>query len=295
MNLEQLEYIVDVAKTRSLTKTAQNAHVTLSAVSQSISLLESELGLPLFVRSRGVGAVPTPEGQEIIGRAAGILAKINELRVEAKSYSDTLSGELTIATIPGPMHLLIEDIAGFRKDYPEVKIRIFEYGPQEILDELHHNRIDIGFIALNERLLQQNKTVHFEKLFTGKMAVGVPRNSLLALEKSIKPEQLAGYSLVLYDDEIIRSYLAERLARYGELDILFCSNNIQAIQNAVKEGLALTVGVDYSFDTGEQTGLVPIELELLDDEPVHYGWVSPKGKQANAITKRFIRRLQYRI
>ncbi|GIP48876.1 LysR family transcriptional regulator [Paenibacillus sp. DXFW5] len=292
MNLEQLEYIVDVAKTKSLTKTAQNAHVTLSAVSQSISLLESELGVVLFNRSRGVGAVPTPEGQSIIGRAAEILTKLEALRSEANSYSDKLSGELIIATIPGPMHLLMEAIAGFRKDYPEVKVRIFEQGPKEILDELQSGGIDLGFIALTSDLLAQHKTLHFEKLFTGKMVVGVPKTSLLALERSMKPEQLVGYSLVLYDDEHIRHYLTTRLAEYGEPDILFATNNVQAIQGAVREGLALTVGVDYSFESGGQADIVPVELDLPDFGPVYYGWVIPKGKQASAITKCFIRRIQ---
>ncbi|WP_178019370.1 LysR family transcriptional regulator [uncultured Paenibacillus sp.] len=292
MNLEQLEYIVDVAKTRSLTKTAQNAHVTLSAVSQSISLLEAELGLVLFNRSRGVGAVPTQEGQAIIGRAAEILAKLDALRSEANSYSDRLSGEFNIATIPGPMHLLMETIAAFRRDYPEVKIRIYEQGPKEILDELHRGGIDLGFIALNADLLGQNKTLHFEKLYTGKMVVGVPKTSLLALAKSMKPEQLAGYSLVLYDDELIRDYLTAKLAEYGEPDILFATNNVQAIQNAVKEGLALTVGVDYSFESGGKAEIVPVELELPDFHPVYYGWAIPKGKQASAITNSFVRRLQ---
>ncbi|MGP0584961.1 LysR family transcriptional regulator [Paenibacillus timonensis] len=292
MNLEQLEYIVDVAKTKSLTKTAQNAHVTLSAVSQSISLLESELGVVLFNRSRGVGAVPTPEGQSIIGRAAEILTKLEALRSEANSYSDKLSGELIIATIPGPMHLLMEAIAGFRKDYPEVKVRIFEQGPKEILDELQSGGIDLGFIALTSDLLAHHKTLHFEKLFTGKMVVGVPKTSLLALERSMKPEQLVGYSLVLYDDEHIRHYLTTRLAEYGDPDILFATNNVQAIQGAVREGLALTVGVDYSFESGGQADIVPVELDLPDFGPVYYGWVIPKGKQASAITKCFIRRIQ---
>lgn len=293
MNLEQLEYIVDVARTRSLTKTAQHAHITLSAVSQSITLLESELGLALFTRSRGVGAVPTPEGQAIIGRAAEILAQINALRSEAKAFNDTLDGELHIATIPGPLHLLMEVIAGFKKDYPAVKIRIFERGPKEILDELHQSSIDIGFIALSEQRLEQNKALHLEKLATGKMVVGVPRNSMLALEKSIKPEQLAEYSLVLYDDEHIRNCITEGLAQYGEPDILFSSNNVQAILKAVKEGLAVTVGVDYFFESGDHAEIVPIELELPDFQPLYYVWGSPKGKQASSITKRFIRRLQY--
>ncbi|MFD1175683.1 LysR family transcriptional regulator [Paenibacillus puldeungensis] len=293
MNLEQLEYIVDVARTRSLTKTSQNAHVTLSAVSQSISLLESELGLILFTRSRGVGAIPTPEGQIIISRAAEILTKINELRVEAKSYSDILTGELLIATIPGPMHLLMEIIASFKKEFPGVKIRMFEHGPKEILDELHNHSIDIGFVAMSEKLADQNKGLHFEKVFKGKMVVGVPRNSVLALEKTIRPEQLSGYSLVLYDDEHIREYIKNGLSKFGEPDILFISNNVQAIQNAVKEGLALTVGLDYSFEIGEHADIVPIELELPEYQPVYYGWVSPKGKLASPITKRFIHRLQF--
>lgn len=291
MNLEQLEYVVDVARTRSLTKTSQNAHVTLSAVSQSISLLESELGLILFTRSRGVGAVPTPEGQIIISRAAEILTKINELRVEAKSYSDILTGELLIATIPGPMHLLMEVIASFKKDFPGIKIRMFEHGPKEILDELHNHSIDIGFVAMSEKLVDQNKGLRFEKMFKGKMVVGVPRNSVLALEKTIKPEQLAGYSLVLYDDEHIREYIKNGLSKFGEPDILFISNNVHAIQNAVKEGLALTVGLDYSFETGERADIVPIELELPEYQPVYYGWVSPKGKLVSPIVKRFVHRL----
>lgn len=292
MNLEQLEYIVDVAKTNSLTKTAQNAHVTLSAVSQSISLLESELGLVLFNRSRGVGAVPTPEGKAIISRAAEILDKLGALRAEANSYLDRLSGELVIATIPGPMHLLMEAIADFKKDYPEVKIRIFEQGSKEILDELHRGVIDIGFIALTSDLLDHNKTLHFEKRFTGKMVVGVPKTSLLALAKTMKPEQLVGYSLVLYDDEHIRDDLTARLAEYGEPDILFATNNVQAIRSAVREGLALTVGVDYSFESGGKADIVPVELDLPDFKPVYYGWAIPKGKQASAITKCFVRRLE---
>ena len=63
MNLEQLEYIVETAKTGSLTKATQNCNVTLSAVSQAVSSLEAEFGFSLFTRSR-LGAVPQPRASE---------------------------------------------------------------------------------------------------------------------------------------------------------------------------------------------------------------------------------------
>src|SRR4051794_3065183 len=122
MNLEQCENIVEVAKIGSLTKAAQNRHITLSAISQSITLLEAELGVTLFTRSRGLRAIPTAEGQAIIAKANEVLMKVSELKTEAQIFSNTLSGHLRIATIPGPMHLLVKVIAGFKEDFPNVKI-----------------------------------------------------------------------------------------------------------------------------------------------------------------------------
>ncbi|WP_375337649.1 LysR family transcriptional regulator [Bacillus sp. 3103sda1] len=52
MNLAQLQYIIEVSKFGSLTRAAQKSHITLFATSQSISLLESELGVTLFTRTR---------------------------------------------------------------------------------------------------------------------------------------------------------------------------------------------------------------------------------------------------
>ncbi|WP_312474025.1 LysR family transcriptional regulator [Neobacillus sp.] len=291
MNFEQMEYIVEVAKTGSFTKAAQNAHVTLSAISQSISLLETELGITLFTRSRGLGAIPTIEGKQIIKKANEILLKMNELKEEAQSYSNTLSGELKIATIPGPMHLLVDVVSKFKQDFPHVNIEIFEKGPKEILNDLEHSKIDIGLIVLSENLMEKFEELTFEKLLEGKMVVGVNKQSPFALEKKLTPDQLVGQTLVLYDDKQILANMKDFISRYGNVNILFTTNNTKAIQDAVKHGLAITVGLDYSF-TDNFSEIVPIELELPDLKPVHYGWVLHKGKHPSQISKRFIHRLQ---
>lgn len=292
MNIEQLQHIVDVAKTGSLTKTAQNAHITLSAVSQSISQIEAELGVMIFARSRGQGAAPTSQGKAIIQKASEILFKIEELRSEAKAINNTLSGELVIAAIPGPMHLLMHAVSSFKKDYPGVRIQIFEEGPMRILEDLHHNRIDLGFIALTQQLMEQNKSIHFEKMVKGKMMVGVSPHCSLATESSVTPDQLIGYPMVLYNDELILGYITRVLASLGDPDILFVSNNMHAIENAVKEGLAVTIGLDYSFLNTRDSFIVPIELKLPVPLSTCYGWVTASGKHASPIMKRFIR--QYR-
>ncbi|WP_340004240.1 LysR family transcriptional regulator [Paenibacillus sp. FSL K6-0276] len=296
MNLEQCENIVEVAKIGSLTKAAQNRHITLSAISQSITLLEAELGVTLFIRSRGQKAVPTAEGHAIISKANEVLMKVNELKAEAQIYSDTLSGHLKIATIPGPMHLIVKVISGFKVDFPNVKIEIFEKGPKEILDNVLQDEMDIGLMVSPEGMPKKHKGVVFKRLMEGKIVVGVHLHSPLALNTMITPDQLVGQTLVLYDDHYIQDFVERYLQGYGPMNILFVSNNTRAIENAVAAGLAITIGMDYSFlKTFEDSQQImkTIELRSPDNNTKYPGSIVSASKQVSKTARRFISRLKH--
>lgn len=298
MNLEQLEYIVEIAKAGSLTGAAKNTHVTLPAISQAVSSLEAELGISLFSRSRGQGAVPTAEGLSIIGKASEILHQIQEIKEEAQSYTNSLSGELRIGTIPGPMHLIVEVVAEFKQEFPLVKVILVEKGPKEIMEDLTHHRIDMGLMVLFERLSLSGSGLKFEKLLEGNIVAAVSKRSKVALYKKITPEQLLSQTLVLYDDDYIKWYMERFVEQFGSPEILFTTNNTHAIQNAVRQGIAITIGLDYSFISQmgypeEQTVTIP--LDLPDSKPVYYGWVHPEGKHSSQIARKFINRFKQRL
>ena len=293
MNLEQLQYIVEISKSGSLTMAAQKSHITLSAISQSISLLESELGVTLFSRSRGQSAAPTTEGKVIIEKAAEILLKVNELKEEANNFNHTLSGELRIATIPGPTHLLVETVARFKKDFPNVKIEIFEKGPKEIIESILSNKMDIGLMVLDEDYIPKNSDLVFETVLEGKMVVAVNKDSQLSGEKSVTPEMLKKETLVLYEDDIIKNFLEENVAKIRDIDVLFATNNTFAIENAVEEGVAVTVGLDFSFHKNRKNNqnIMTVDLKTPKKNIVPYGWVRHKNKPSSQIAKAFINRL----
>ncbi|MGV3466397.1 MAG: LysR family transcriptional regulator [Heyndrickxia sp.] len=293
MNLEQLQYVIEVAKSGSLTMAAQKSHITLSAISQSISLLEKELGVTIFTRSRGQSAVPTPEGKVMIEKAVEILMKVNELKEEANQFNHTLSGELRIATIPGPTHLLVETIARFKKDFPNVRIEIFEKGPKEIIENILTNKMDIGLMVMDEEYLPKSNDLVFAKVLEGKMVVAVHKKSPLSTKKFITPEMLIKETLVLYDDDIIKNFMDKNIAKYGEVDVLFATNNTFAIENAVEEGIAVTIGLDFSFQKNQHNNpnLITVDLKTRDNKPIPYGWVRHKSKPSSQIAKTFINRL----
>ncbi|WP_018758116.1 LysR family transcriptional regulator [Paenibacillus terrigena] len=294
MNLEQLEYIVEVAKTGSLTSAAQNKHVTLSAISQSISHLETELGVHLFTRSR-LGAALTPEGKLIIQRAYDILHKVQDLRDEAEGYSNHVSGELRVASIPGPMSLWVDSLMGFKRAYPNIRMEITEKGSQEILDDIRHNKLDIGLIIKSEHIHQNLTGLTFEPLLQGRIVAGVSRQSPLALRNTVTAEQLRNETLAIYQDDYVTWFVQYFQEKYGSVNLLYTSNNTDAIRTSVINHQAVTLGMDFSFLHGPDlfaSKIITLELESIDQQPVYLGWVRAEGKHFSGIYRNFIARLK---
>ncbi|NOV01660.1 LysR family transcriptional regulator [Paenibacillus planticolens] len=294
MNVDQLRYVIEVAKVHSISAASQNMHVTLPTISQSISHLEAELGVKLFTRSRN-GTVPTPEGIHLIRIASEIMDKINELKEEAQSYTHSLSGELRLATIPGPMSLLVKTIAAFKKDYPNIQVEISEQSSQDILNDIHHHKIDLGLIILYEDLQPSIGELNFAKVIEAKLQCCVSRNSALALRDSITPEDLRRYPLVLYKEDYILWFVDHLASRYGPFNVMFTSNNQEAIKGALREELALTLGLDYTFNHADSLLYKEFKLLAIDtptNSLVPLGWVQHPNKSGSKIVKHFIRRLK---
>lgn len=71
MTLQQLQYLLEVYRTGSVSGAAKNLFLAQSSLSTSISSIESELGFPVFVRTKK-GMVPTVQGSHVIAHAVNI-------------------------------------------------------------------------------------------------------------------------------------------------------------------------------------------------------------------------------
>jgi len=297
MYLEQLECVVEVAKTGSLTGAAQNLHITLSAVSQSVSSLEAELGIVLFTRSRA-GSVPTAEGKRIIKKAIDILAHVRELKDEAGAYAEVQSGKLSLATIPGPLSLVIDVIMDFKRDYPGITLELLEEGTAEILEHIRHNKVDLALTVQIEDGFNRQSGLSFGKLKEAHMVVAVGRRSPLALNSSVHPSELARHPLVLYKDETVKSYMDELQSQFGPFNILFSTNNTDVIRKVVMEGAAATVGLDFSFiglPAREGGEIITLPLEFPGLKPIYLGWLRAEEKHFTNASRLFIDRLKHAL
>ncbi len=298
MNIDQLEYILEVAKVKSISAASNNLHITLPAISQSITHLETELGVKLFTRSRH-GTFPTAEGIILIEKASEIIEKVRELREEAQSFSNTVSGELRIATIPGPMSLLVKTIAAFKRDYPNVQVVIEETNSLDMLNSMHQDKIDLGLIILYEDLETSVKDFVFTKVVDTSMLCCVSKSSSLALRDFVTPEEMRRYPLVLYKEDYIGWYVDRLAGNVGPMNILFTTNNTAAIRQALREEMAITIGVDFTFLNRDNdpnlADFKVLELRHPSNSPVPLGWVRAKNKSHSRILTSFTNRLKLQL
>jgi len=294
MNLEQIEYIIEVTKAGSLSKAANHLDITIPAISQSISNLEAELGIKLFHRSH-LGASPTAEGQDIIDIANSVLSQIQLLKKAAMGYSNPQTSELRIASSPGLTSLIVDTLVNIKEDYPQLKLSITEKTISEIEADLQSNHIDVAIMILREELMQKRNLLK-GLLLEGNLLLVVGKRSSYALEKSITIEELRQLPLVLYKDEILQKSIDEFERTYGSLNILFWTNHSETIIKLVSEGFASTIAMDLSFESSlimQMANLAFVDLEVSCWESFHVGWVCLRDNHLTEPSKVFLTRLEH--
>lgn len=96
---EKLSIFVDVARTQSFSEVARRRGIVASSVARQIDALESELQVPLFVRSTRA-LVPTEAGDVLLERAVKILHDMTEARSEVISLEKNVQGLLRVSCLP---------------------------------------------------------------------------------------------------------------------------------------------------------------------------------------------------
>ncbi|WP_191843142.1 LysR family transcriptional regulator [Catellatospora chokoriensis] len=150
VQLQQLKYFVAVAETRHFTQAAEQAGVTQPSLSKQIHVLETELGAPLFTRSRG-NIMLTPAGEALLPRARRILADVETARLEVQELIGVRRGRLRLGATPSLCTSLVAPVLRrYQEGYPGVRLMLEEGGSQDLVGKLARGGLDLALIVLPE-------------------------------------------------------------------------------------------------------------------------------------------------
>ena len=146
-DLTDLRLFVHVAETCSITRGADQTHMSLASASARIRGMEAMLGLPLLERSpRGVK--PTPAGQALLQHAQVMLQHYERMRGELGNFARGFKGHVRLlANTIAATEFLPETLARFLAARPNVDIELEERTSTEIVTAVSEGYADAGIIV----------------------------------------------------------------------------------------------------------------------------------------------------
>ncbi|CAN5865964.1 LysR family transcriptional regulator [soil metagenome] len=242
MDINQLRVFAAVIEEGSFTRAASALYMTQSGVSRAVASLESELGLPLLVRSRG-GVTATDAGERVLGHAREVLSEVELLKQDAAALAGLEIGRLRIGGFPSACARLLPGIIGeFERRYPGIEVVVSEGTDQKVTEWLHHHVLDVGFVHLPATRL------HTVPIAVDRMLLALPPGHRLAQASSE-----IGISKVSSEPFILPRGRSEPIVAsiFREAGIVpsvrFTLRDVSTVLSMVREGMGMSILAEMSL------------------------------------------------
>ncbi len=258
MRIEQLYYLVELSKNKSINHFAERKFISPQSIGKSIRQLEAEFGIQLLDRSnKGISLTTT--GKAFVKAAEVVLEKVEELnqfKCQGIKENTSLSGSLSISTYTGFNLYMVTDVSThFCKKHPAVKVQINEQCKEEIINNVEAGKSDFGLVVRiqnDEDTCYNQDNIVFEKIYEDKLLFVVGKTHPLAGKKSLSIKTAIKYPLVLFEPG---DYLSNLFHTYGEPNIYHTTNSLEVLKKFISEGLA----VSYCVGSMLSSPLAPIK------------------------------------
>jgi DNA-binding transcriptional LysR family regulator len=143
LDLRRLRLLSELARRGTITEAARTLGYTPSAVSQSLSRLEQEVGVPLLERD-GRRVRLTPAADALVARADRALAELDAAAAELAAEAGTVRGPVAIGVFPSAaVALVIPSVTEAARLHPDLRCAVHEHEPHEAIGRLRAGELDL--------------------------------------------------------------------------------------------------------------------------------------------------------
>jgi DNA-binding transcriptional LysR family regulator len=290
MNLKQLEYFVEIAKTNSFLQAAENLYISQPTISHAIKRLEENLNVNLFERSQN-GSFLTETGQELLPKAQAVLSMIKEIEEYTVSKDQILRGSLSISAVPVMSTFIAKTIVEFKKKHPYVDIMVKEDGTKQTVEDVLSRRVDLGFASYTSDY-EYTDNIFYEHLFIGKMLACVGKDGPFSIYKKMPTEVISKGPIVMFKPGYRTSHYLKKILKISTLNILFASGNTEIAKKVIIDGIAIGFYPDFYLKNDEAVKagkIIPLEIEGDPMDEIMYVWLRLKNYHFSQAAKIFLK------
>jgi DNA-binding transcriptional LysR family regulator len=284
----QLRIFQKVAESLSITRAAQELHLTQPAVSIQLKNFQAQFELPL-IDVVGKKVYLTDFGKSILESVEKILAEVKGMELQVHRNEGYLTGKLKISVVSTGQYVAPFFVSGFIKQHPGVELIMDVTNKNQVVNSLEKNEVDFSLVTIvPEQLSFEKIELLKNKLFlvasgTEKFEQGTHDHSIFELAPLIYRESGSGTRFVM--EKYIKRY---NLPVRRKLELT--SN--EAVKQAVIAGLGFSI-----------MPLIGIKNELLNNQlqiipvkgfPIQSTWhlIHLKNKKNTPIAAAFLEYIQ---
>jgi DNA-binding transcriptional LysR family regulator len=188
MKLHDLNVLMAVVQTGSMSKAAALLNTTQSAVSRSVADLEQTVGARLLDR-RPQGVEPTQYGRALLDRGAAAFGELRQGVKDIEALSDPGTGEVHIgSSLSMSEGMILTVIERLTQQYPRVSFHVRPGVLPGLYDDLRTRRIELGFYAQPNVVAEED--MHYDLLLEDELAVVAGLGNPWARRRTIKLAEL---------------------------------------------------------------------------------------------------------
>ena len=154
--LHQLQVFLKITQTQSITRAAEELHLTQPAVSIQFRNLQDQFEIPL-AEVVGRKLYITDFGKEIAQAAEKILNEVHAINHRTLAYKGHLAGRLKISVVSTGKYVMPYFLADFLKLHPGIDLVMDVTNKTKVLESLRQNEVDFALVSVLPEQLQIEK------------------------------------------------------------------------------------------------------------------------------------------
>lgn len=269
MTLQQLTYLCEIVRCKlNISSAARALGTSQPSVSQQIRLLEEDLKVTLFVRSRNRLIGLTPKGEPIVLAAQNVLAGVATLKGEADAPTRVGSPRIhLVSTHAQARYVLPGVIRRFKKLCPDATVHIVPRNDEKLWRIVSNGQADMAIATDADDIPNSLAKLPCQPM---RRSLFAPRGHPLLKERKLTLEVIAKYPLVTTDERLsgpqrlVRAFTARGITPKIEVT----ATNEDVVKACVEEGLGVGILASIAFDPSRDTKLEAVDVTALLDQSI---------------------------
>jgi DNA-binding transcriptional LysR family regulator len=256
MDLRLARSLVAVAQHGAITEAARALGLTQPALSRRIQQLETELGTPLFERSRK-GVVLTETGRLAERESRVLIERYTHLKEQIAALQRLDAGTVRLGGGATAIEFVVPPaIARFQAAHPAIRFRVKEAGSREVEDDVLDERLELGIVTLPAR----SNELHVELLRHDRIVLVAAKRHALAGRRQLSAQSLAGQDYIGFEGGSAIRQIVDRTLRdlAVEMNVVMELRSIPAILRMVETTGSLAFVSELAVPRGGDVRVVPV-------------------------------------